>query len=439
MEKQATLDQEADVSPEAAPSKEREQQKKDTHKSAPQPPGELKESLSHASSWFFVAVGFAYATGFIIVSSYLGSFGVQDATGEILRIKYLQIGFYFLFFFGSLVLLSLVTLRAVIHYRTALRSKVEKKNLGLMRMMSLLLPVWIVFLFVIYLVVGFADPHETGRQSLPYVALLVATSAMGCAAVYGLDKALRVKLDRHDRYFLGITWIAYLLLLISVLWISYWVIEPLRTKLLEFVLLQWPIIFILIVYLAVLGWIGYRAVIPRPEMKLDEHKQNMWLRVSIALPIYYLCVLSFAYGVYPFLSVSKAGGYYAGSELVKLTIRPSNAGQSDDPIQPAGSGARAGSRQNNKTKQGQQVGRPPNMPPEIMDPEKQWVLIEENSRSIFVADSNDPKDPPPGHPRGVKCWTDFACRPRVFEISMRNVVRIEHLPRDKGKDKERQK
>ena len=74
-------------------------------------------SFSHLSSWFFVFLGFTYATGFVIVSTYLGSFGVQDATGDILRLKYLQVGFYFLFFLGSLVVMTFALRRAYVGYK----------------------------------------------------------------------------------------------------------------------------------------------------------------------------------------------------------------------------------------------------------------------------------------------------------------------------------
>lgn len=65
---------------------------------------------------------------------------------------------------------------------------------------------------------------------------------------------------------------------------------------------------------------------------------------------------------------------------------------------------------------------------ESMRKSRPLVLIEENNENIFVADPADPVNPPVGHVAGVKCWTDFACRPRVFEIQVLSLERIDHIP-----------
>jgi hypothetical protein len=149
---------------------------------------EIKPFVSHAPALFAVVIGLAYATGFLIVSTYLGSFGIQESTSDILRIKYLQVGFYFLLFFGTLVVLILTLTRAILQKEdhqqydpsvgeeskgvsppraTDVREPQARLAQRAERMNPLSLPIWIEFVLAIYLTVGFAEPSQTGRQSLP--------------------------------------------------------------------------------------------------------------------------------------------------------------------------------------------------------------------------------------------------------------------------------
>jgi hypothetical protein len=43
--------------------------------------------LSHGATAFAFVLGVAYSTGFLIVSTYLGSFGIPEVTNDFLRIK----------------------------------------------------------------------------------------------------------------------------------------------------------------------------------------------------------------------------------------------------------------------------------------------------------------------------------------------------------------
>ena len=287
------------------------------------------------------------------------------------------------------------------------------------------LPVWIIFVAAIYLTVGFAEPAQTGRESLPWVALLVGVSFVFATIIYWL----RRQLARRNPDAPKMAAVLYGFLLLLVGWLGWNVVHPFAGKLVDLVAVSGLPVVILALFLMTLGWLSYRALFPRPELSKGEHRGYMAVRAALGVPIYYLCVLTFAYGMYPFMSVSKAGGYFAGSEFVRLAVRQTRDVRqimhgSDSRPQPD-----TAARQVEGSQAPLEV-----LPAELMASDilsKPLVLLEENSSTVFVADPNDPPGDHGGS-AGVRCWTDFQCRPRVFEIQLSNLSRIEHLPVGKG-------
>ncbi len=382
-------------------------------------------SVAHLSGWFAALVGLAYATGYLIVSTYLNSFGIEDASGDILRLRYLQVGFYFLIFLGSLVVLTTYLFRELF-------SQSEEGDSS-PHISALSIPVWILFLLAIYMAVVFGEPSRTGRESLPWVASLVAVSFSVSTLLYWF----RTKFSLRNPDFSIVNRVFYLLLLLIVGALGWKVTQPFEAKVKEFLVLEWEMVLILLVFMAALGWMFYRAAFRRPEMSARVHAQYMPLRAALGLPLYYLCVMTFAYGVYPFVSTSKAGGYYADSELIKLEVRTPGNDQTGIPVRRSDTDlTKAPWPKPHLSSRSVYTFQPQGevLPPELMEAaseSKPLVLIEENSDAIFVADPSEPANPPPGHFRGVKCWTDFECRPRVFEIQLLNLLRVEHIPQRK--------
>lgn len=339
-----------------------------------------------------VLIGFAYATGFLIVSSFLGSYGIRDVTTDFLRLKYLQVGSYFFLAFGSVLVLTITLIKAP-------RFRHESNKSGPPRVHPLAVPIWIEVLVAIYLAVGFAEPQAGGRVSLPWVAILIAVSIGGSIVINYFGTNYWEGNKDINKFIV----ILYCALLGVVGWLGWMVIRPFWSKLWQLLQIEWLIIVIFALFMVVLGWLVFRGLFRRAGLPPADHKLYMWPRAAIGLSVYYLCVLSFAYGLYPFMSVSKGGGYYLASDFVRLTLRSDAAA----------------------------------LPPELIMggnsaplQSKPLVLIEENSDAIFVADPSDPKNPPPGQdgPGGIECWLNFQCRPKVIEIHKADLIRIEHDP-----------
>jgi hypothetical protein len=337
--------------------------------------------LLETPGWFIVLVAVAYATGFLIVSTYLGSFGVQDPTSDLLRPRYLQVGFFFLLLFGSVVVLVVTMIGA---FRTP----------GGLRVNWLLIPIWVDMIVFVYIAVGFAEPQSSGRNSL-FVAFLVGASFLGVICIYNLERIYGARNPDLPKF----AQVCYCLLLGGLFVLDWLVIRPFESKLWHLVRFGYLILAILGVLVACLGWLLYRAVFPREGLSKEQHRIFTWSRLAIGLPIYYVCVLAFAFGVYPFMSSSRGGGYYQDSDRITLVIRGGYSALPSNLVA---------------------VSTPSQME------SKPLVLIEQTSSSLFVADPGDPQRP--DQTGGVECWTDFTCRPRVLEVNLSDVVQVQHIP-----------
>lgn len=362
---------------------------------------------SDAPRWIIVVLGVAYATGFLIVSTYLNSFGVQDTSGELLKLKYLENGFYFLLFFCSVIILTISLKKGLELQSEALiaasggESPSESQSGAVPRpgpeyashMYPQRLAIWINALVVIFVVVGFAPPQNASRI-LPAVAVLLVVALVGTDRIYRIG----VKYSKDNKDLHRLIRILGWILLIALALLDVPVIWSFKGRLWRLLREEWLVLLVFFALIAVLWYVAYRGSYRRPEMSEEEHKAYMWTRVALGLPVYYLCVLSFSYGVYPYMSASKGGGYYADSSRVRLTLREDNG---RCPIEFVAVGTECKSND--------------------------VVLIEENSAAVFIADPGEPiRSDGSG---GVKCWTTAACRPKVIEIKASEILYLEHLSR----------
>jgi hypothetical protein len=134
----------------------------------------------------------------------------------------------------------------------------------------------------------------------------------------------------------------------------------------------------------------------------------MTTRIVLGVATYYLAVLTFAYTVYPYMSAAKGGGYYRDVERVSLTV-PYYAGfLPTNLLCHPSSGGFASS--------------------------DSFVILDSNDATISVASPLEPKvaDGPNAidgpQCRGIESWTNSLCRPKVYEIPLRDVIRIENRP-----------
>jgi hypothetical protein len=138
--------------------------------------------------WFFATVGLVYASGFVAVELYLGSYGLRDVGAEFWKARYIHVGALCLVFPLLPVLTAGLLFRAV-----KSRDQVDPRPFRWVRMSTGLM-VYLVpqTSFYIVILIGRranpSDPHIVGFENLSYILL---ASLVGGAPIVVLDRFLR--------------------------------------------------------------------------------------------------------------------------------------------------------------------------------------------------------------------------------------------------------
>jgi hypothetical protein len=375
-------------------------------------PKRLMESvLSEAPRWLFAVAGVAYSTGFLVVSVYLESFGVKDTSGEFLRLRYLTIGFYFLMFLGTLMTI-LVTLVGAHQQRaedTAASAHPTKRSYGWgddeeVRPEQLspsksrfIQALWryLLFLVVIALVAGFAD-FPSSIWPLLVLLIFVFLTLFGTISIDKFEKLRKTSTRAEARRALltdvyeppkaiMTQWLFAVLVVLGMVTLFMF-----RVRFIGLVVHAETYLFVTL--LLALGYVIYHSIFRRPGLSEKDHRMFMGTRIALSLALYYLCVLSFANGIYPLMSVEKGGGYFGNAGRVILVLRGNAL--------PLPEGLMDRSKSCNRT--------------------RELVLIEQEPSVIYIAD--------PLEKGGTQNWVRAANRPTVYEVQMSDILSIEHRP-----------
>jgi hypothetical protein len=362
----------------------------------------LESVLSEAPRWLLAVAGLAYATGFLVVSVYLESFGVKDTTGEVLRLRYLTIGFYFLMFLGSLMTVAVTLVgahRQNVEVTEALRASLrgsappvdEVSNFPVRFVQSLFR--FLLLLVVIALVVGLA-PFPSSRLPLIMLAISVCLTLVGAVWIDWVRRLIMKLRKEGVRKPLQTMAIAIYKAVKSNIWL--YVLSASLLVLDGWIVLTFRVPFrrlwrvetaLFVIFLLMLAYVAYHSFFRRRGLSGAAHRMFMGTRIALSLALYYLCVLSFVYGIYPLMPEAKGGGRFSDAGRVVLVLR--------------GNG---------------QV-----LPHELMDKcnrTSPLVLIEQEPNVLYVA-----------NPSGAEKWIEAAIRPTVYEVQMSDVLSVEHHPR----------
>jgi hypothetical protein len=345
---------------------------------------------------------------------YMESFGVKDTAGEFLRLQYLTIGFYFLIFLASLMAISVTLVGAHRQRLNELESRSPSANHSRDRQHKeqqqprrdsaksrfiQALYRYLLFLIVIALVFGFGEfPHDKRPivLLLAFVCLtllgtvLISRVAQGVSQLkngHGVSetwRTLRTGVYQPPKPFLGHA-------LFVILFVLGFVILPMfHVRIRQ--LAERAETYLFVILLVMLGYVLYHSFFRRRGLPEKDHRMFMGTRIALILSLYYLCVLSFAYGIYPLMSASKGGGYFGDAGRVALVLRENERPLPDKLMDKAG--------RCNRT--------------------IELVLIEHEPNVLYVADPSDDG--------GADKWIRAAFRPTVYEVQMADILSVEHRP-----------
>jgi hypothetical protein len=378
--------------------------------------------LHYVPQTLFALVGFAYATGFLTVFTFLERFGVRDAGADFFKIKYIHVGILALFFPIGIV----VPMLAIFSFWRAAKDRGEsRKDAISVHLSNAILMTNMIFGF--YVLVLFAEPEFFQKREwvLPSV---FGFTLLGLWLINKINKILP-----KEWFHQSAKWILTAGAVSMQVWwwkgmsrnlaLIFWGTagENLRPL---WVIRHWPwlatardwaathsftavdvelarlirhhppkggvyyVLFIfLCVYLAVRTYVFSRSI-PNSE------KPKVYVAGAVLISTtYFLSVLAFAYRIYPYIPVAKGGGDYTHASRVILQPNPENIWNLPDALfeDPA-----------TRTR-----------------PSRLLVLIEQTPDAVYVARIDDEDGP--------RVWRGMERLPTVMEVSRDELLSVIHF------------
>ncbi len=354
----------------------------------------MLSKIDKASLLILPATGIIYAAGFLVVLTFLETYGIYDSNVEFWKGKYIHL--------GVLCLSIPVVLNSTIYPLWFIRREVKSKGNRDIPL-SRLIPIMVLLAnlqIMAFLLVMLARPGSSG--GFYPLMLLSAIVLIGIPLTYVLNKFLLFAREKAPSFFrysetfpnactISLRWmfVAFAIVLDAILSNNYMLIFT------EIWNEHFKIIFMFICFTALLGFIPALVTyfIDRYEKSGMEYSQRA-LRVmgfSILAPILYFIVLGFAYGVMPYIPATRGGGDFTVSPRAVLYFKDSSV---------------------------------PRGLSKILSKEKQTkstlplIIISDSSSVIFVADPKDAGGP-------VEWRKKLRNRPTVYAIQKDLLSHIE--------------
>jgi hypothetical protein len=371
--------------------------------------------------WFFAAVGLVYASGFVSIELYLGTFGLRDVGADFWKARYIHVGFL------CSVFPILPVLTAILMFNTAKRSQSGNQRWLLFLRFSTGLVLYLIPQMAFFMVVFLgrrADPSDAHYIGFAQLGGILLVSLMGGVPIVLAERFFRIPPPNWKfppTFYLKVgvflrvcvicvntglfSWLIWLYH--DLIWEMAWYhILPLGTFILCTVAI--PAFPVLRKWYA--GEAGY------PNLGI--------LTVCFAIPVYYLSLVTFSSSMLGYLPASRGGGDYsvAPQVIVKLNkdvsrdaVTSAFLEQDSTTDSPANGGPKLTkkARTNGTTADGK------------LSPvgfiTKRCVLIEETAGGLFIAVPTEAGGP-------IEWRKSQTKRPAVLAIDKRSILAVEYFP-----------
>jgi hypothetical protein len=375
--------------------------------------------LHYLPQTLFAVVGFAYATGFLTVFTFLERFGVRDAGADFFKIKYIHVGILALFFPMGIV----VPLLAIFSFWRAAKARGEsRKDAISVHLSNAVLMTNMMFGF--YILVLFAEPEFFQKREwvLPSV---FGFTLFGLWFINKINKILpKAWFHQAAKWILAAGaismqiwwWKGMSRHVAQIFWGA--ASEHLRPL---WVMKHWTWLaatrdweaahgigfvnlgrFIrhhppkggvyYVLFISLCFYLAVRTYVFSSGLQKSEKLKVYVAGAVLISTTYFLSVLAFAYRIYPYIPVAKGGGDYTHASRVILRSRPDNIWNLPDPLfeDPATRTA----------------------------PSRLLVLIEQTPDAVYVARVDDEGGP--------SQWRGMEHLPTVMEVSRDELLSIIH-------------
>lgn len=325
---------------------------------------EDRDHISTVAKGFVAVVGILYATGFLIVFTFLNRIGLQD-TGNLLKSKYLYVGV--MYYICTIIIL--VPIFAIVYHHKRLKElhnlkRGRKLDDGMINFLNnyhiiqkIYYPGMLTTMLWLYIfsVVAFFTPSSILHDH--YLLLIFNFFPLFIMSlIMELVKSLRSK-DKEsgtNRLIVKFFWLNFIFML-SLLIYDVYIFWSVVKSLSKMVILEGGIFYIFLV--ACLGLYIYRS--QRHIQSVPDKKLNvsaLMMSGCLLFVLYYFSILTFSLHIYNYIPSNKGGGDYTFAPNVTIIFKDNKC------------------------------------PTEIRCTENRSNLvkmIEESEESIFVTDSNN--------------------------------------------------
>jgi hypothetical protein len=285
----------------------------------------LSAVVEDVPQYIAVGVGLAYATGFLVVLTFLERFGIHETGGDLFKIKYIHVGILALFLPVACVVPSILTLSMAWSTKSGASQnlKVGAANFLLMANMLLCLAIFVLF----------APPHFFRDREWVLPAVFGATFA-GLFLIWCL-KWFCWNPEHENLFFRRLSelgeagsverFLKLVLLQVAIalaagtawrgltkdVWAIFWGEEWFPPKGAIFYVL---LTCLWIYAIARTHWFASEAKTRR--LKIELYSAG----IIVAGGIYFLSIIAFSYRVYPYVPHERGGGDFTNSPLVTLYV-----------------------------------------------------------------------------------------------------------------------
>ena len=329
----------------------------------------LRPSLVAVLPQYFVAIfALVYASGFLVTLAFHDRYGIRETATELWRARHIHI--------GILALVFPVILNGTV-FSSWYISCHPRRDLTLSQMRQRTLPTLLLLMNLEIICYWLITLTRGGQPNSPAVGLtpmqwILAVIVFGMLLILLIERitvAFVNNFVKEDKQQITIAYphkiqvVLRWLLVVAALALDTWFVLDFRGKLTGISL--WIIAF----YISVGLLFGLLAGVLSSYAKRQVdpgNKSALWaIGACLLSPLFYLMLLSYAYGVLPFIPAARGGGDYTVSPKAIIQLKPSATAANGMPFV----------SNNDKTRT-----RP-------------LIVIEESSKGIYAADPSDAGGP----------------------------------------------
>jgi len=336
--------------------------------------------------WLLAFTGFVYGTGFLIVYTFFNRFGLKETASDFFKIKYIHVGVLFLIFPMLLVIPIMAMLLRMRMQRRKMEPGERKVHLPVFFLVS-------NFLLVFYIIIMFAPPDflrtnvrapfALADDKFTAIILIFGLTILGLVSITQLAEKV-IKENITEAFVVLTQW----LLLLVVVYLDWQLLYGLYRRL-GTMLITGQYFIYLLVLISLTVWFTYQRLATVHD-KTRKRAAGV-IATCIIGALYYMSILAFSFGIYPYISAEKGGGDYSDASTVVIGFDA----QFKDSV-PSTLLEKVGGSLNSKS----------------------LILIQETGTSYFVAD--------PADAGGPLSWRRNT-KPNVFELHRDAVVGITYV------------